>query len=116
MPAELIERVVFRAPATVADIRDDFAQDEIRFLFIDANHRHPWPTLDLLGALDYLAPGATVVLHDINLPVIHPEYSDWGAKHLFDSLAVEKEAAQDGEDNIGAIRIPGERDALRESC
>ena len=115
LPTALLERVTFRAPATVADLAGDFGVDEIVFLFIDASHAHPWPTLDLLGALDYLRPGATVVLHDINLPVIHPEFASWGVKHLFDSLTVEKEVAQDpSEPNIGSIRIPPAKEELRD--
>ena len=115
LPPALLDHVTFRAPATVADLTGDFEPEEILFLFIDASHSHPWPTLDLLGALDYLATGATVVLHDINLPVIHPEFAHWGVKHLFDSLTVEKEVADDvSEPNIGSIRIPTEKAELRD--
>jgi predicted O-methyltransferase YrrM len=115
LPAALLKRITFRAPTTVAQLAEDFDFDGIHFLFVDASHNHPWPTLDLLGALDRLAPGAMVVLHDINLPVIHPELTAWGVKHLFDALDVEKEVAQDVEvPNIGSFRIPAAKDALRE--
>jgi predicted O-methyltransferase YrrM len=115
LPPALLKHVTFRAPATVADLDRDFGVNEIRFLFVDGSHRHPWPTLDLLGALDYLAPAATVVLHDINLPLIHPKFADWGVKNLFDSLVVEKEVTDAGGDrNIGSIRIPPAKEELRE--
>jgi predicted O-methyltransferase YrrM len=115
LPRELLEHVIFRAPATVADFARDFDPGEIRLLFIDADHRHPWPTLDLLGALDYLAPGAVVILHDINLPLIHQEFQAWGVKRLFDALDVVKDIAEDPRrPNIGSVTIPGAKDTLRD--
>lgn len=35
--------------------------------FIDANHLHPWATLDLIALLPFLSAGAWVAMHDINL-------------------------------------------------
>ena len=37
------------------------------FVFIDANHTHPWATLDFLSVLPKLTPNAIVVLHDVFL-------------------------------------------------
>lgn len=111
---ELLKHITFRNPATAADVRKHYGNDEIKLMFIDASHRHPWPTLDLLATLDCLSPGAVVLLHDINLPVIHPEFPDWGAKHLFDDLKIEKDMPQDEEiPNIGSIRIPEDKEQLR---
>ena len=82
------------------------------FIFIDAHHGHPWPTLDLLCLLPYATPGAWVALHDINLPVIaEPSFGadyvlrDWPREPLIsDEVPVP---------NIGAIRLSdaGEHDA-----
>ena len=64
--------------------------------------------------LDCLAPGALVVLHDINLPLVDPKNPDWGAKHLFDDLDIEKSVPNDKElPNIGSIKIPRNKKALR---
>jgi hypothetical protein len=52
--------------------------------FIDANHAHPWPPLDLLHATAFAQPQSWMVLHDINLPAICPGHGS-GAKQLYDA-------------------------------
>jgi predicted O-methyltransferase YrrM len=117
LPPSLLMHIDFRNPAAAADLRDDFGPDELGLLFIDGNHQHPWPTLDLLTVLDCLSEGAVVVFDDINLPLLHPENEDWGAKYLFDSLNLEKELARadPGEEFpcMGSITIPGDKTILR---
>lgn len=115
LPPELLEHVTFRSPVTAADLRSLHGESGIEFLFIDADHRHPWPALDLLAAVDALKPGATVLLHDINLPVIHPQHPDWGAKRLFDGLDLEKDAAVNpyGPPNTGKIIVPADKGVLK---
>lgn len=114
---ELLDHIVFRNPAQAFNAAKDFPPDSIRFAFIDANHGHPWPTLDLLVLLDCLAAGATVVLHDINLPIIKPQSSVWGAKYLFDALGMFKQNVPDDSGrmpNIGSFVVPNEKTAFRE--
>jgi hypothetical protein len=67
----------------------------------------------LLAALPYLAPRATVVLHDINLPQIHPQFDEWGAQYLFDGLDVQKDVP-DGLTlpNIGSFVVPEDKKVL----
>jgi predicted O-methyltransferase YrrM len=115
LPADMRQHVLFHNPATSVDVRKHFRENEIAFMFLDANHRHPWPTLDLLATMEQLRPGGLVVIHDINLPLRRPEFPDWGAKHLFDGLDVEKRVAS-GEEipNIGTVTIPGGKDQLRD--
>lgn len=60
------------------------------FVFIDANHNHPWPALDTLMALGFAKPGSFIQHHDINLPRIKPELDSWGAVHLYDDWPGEK--------------------------
>lgn len=113
---ELMDHISFLTEKTCADISDRFEPGTVDFLFIDANHGHPFPALDLLVPLDRLAPGAIVVLDDINLPVIHPQFEDWGAHHLFYELQVEKvEGAfhQSGHAGMGLFRLPVDVDSLR---
>jgi predicted O-methyltransferase YrrM len=74
--------------------------------FIDANHSHPWPLLDLLHLTACAKPGSWVVLHDINLPVLKPQFQVWGAKWLFDAWPFEKVAGGAPRFNIGAVRLP----------
>jgi len=114
LPSELLEHVTFHAPATAADVRRHFGHDAIEFLFIDASHPHPWPTLDLLATLDCLRGGAVVVLHDINLPLVHPEFPEWGVKHLFDNLDGWKRLGPgDPVPNVGSITISKNKEELR---
>ena len=77
LPPELLRRVTFRAPATALDFPEHFVEDEIELMFLDADHSHPWPALDLLATLNYLKPGGVVILHDINLPLIRPDIPGW---------------------------------------
>ena len=83
------------------------------FAFIDANHLHPWATVDLLGLLPAMAPAAWVALHDIRLPFV-PGRTDTrghGPRHLFETWPGEKR--QGGtDDNIGAIRLPHNLDEV----
>lgn len=112
---DVAARVEFRNPAGAVDLPRLHEPDELRFVFIDASHSHPWPTLDLLAILPVVAPGASVLMHDINLPVIHPQFPDWGAKHVFDGLEVEKCGNPDDDPpNIGKIVIPDDKEGLRE--
>lgn len=79
-----------------------------------ANHRHPWPALDLMATLDSLRPAAKVVLHDINLPVRLPQFAAWGAKHLFDDLDFDKDYDPvDPIPNIRSVTVPKDEERLR---
>ncbi len=113
--AEAFGRITFRNPATAVDVHRELATDEVSFLFLDANHMHPHPTLDLLAALEPIRPGAEVFLHDVNLPLIHPQFAVWGAKWLYESLDVEKRLnPHDDSPNIGSFVMPADKAALRE--
>jgi predicted O-methyltransferase YrrM len=111
---DLLQHVVFRSPATALMVPMHHAQENLSLMFLDANHEHPWPTLDLLATLDCLAPGAEVVLHDINLP-LRSENTAWGVKHLFDAVDTQKEVdSVDPLPNIGSLTIPADKDAFRD--
>ena len=112
---EMLEHVTFRNPATSLNVKEDFGRDALEFLFVDANHSHPWPTLDLLTTLDCLRVGAEVVLHDINLPLRPGDFPAWGVKYLYDAVDAEKEAdSGDPLSNIGSIRVPADKDQFRD--
>jgi predicted O-methyltransferase YrrM len=110
--ARLIRRDVRKA---AIDAGRELAGAGIRLAFVDADHRHPMPTADLLALLPALAPGAWVVLHDIDLPAAAARYErahgvdvDWkqhGAQWLFEAWPFEK-ITPGAHPNIGAIRIP----------
>jgi predicted O-methyltransferase YrrM len=110
---ELLGHVTFRSPVTAAAVADDLGADAVDLMFIDANHSHPWPALDLLATLDSLRSGAEVILHDINLPARQPNVPGWGAKHVFDGLDVKKQVYdEDAIPNIGSIWIPDDKEEM----
>lgn len=110
----VLAQISFRN-GSAATLTADHGVDSVDFLFLDANHKHPMPAIDLLAAIDSLRPGAEVVLHDINLPQIAPAFADWGAKHVFDGLDLEKRADPDSElPNIGSVFVPDDKDDLRD--
>jgi predicted O-methyltransferase YrrM len=116
IPADLLAHITFRAPAIAADVRKHHGLNEVAFLFLDANHQHPWPTLDLLAVLDYLGSGAIVILHDINLPLRLPDTeAHWGVKYLFDDSNVDKATSREKLlPNVGRITIPDDKVAFRD--
>jgi predicted O-methyltransferase YrrM len=116
LPDDLVKRISFRSPAMAPDLAVDHGANAIGFLFLDASHKHPWPTLDLLAVLDQLRSGAEVVLHDVNLPLHNPQHQLWGAKYLFDGLDVVKQLAPEDDDvpNIGSCFVPADKQQLRD--
>ena len=103
---------------TAIDAERTFRNAPLQLVFIDADHRHPFPTLDMFTILPALAPGAWILLHDVNLPAFADEYEartgekvEWhhhGAKNLFDHWPYQKLKGLGGASNIGAVRIPQE--------
>ena len=84
----------------------------IDLTFIDANHYHPWPLLDLLHLTVAARPWSWVVLHDINLPAVSPAFQAWGAKWLFEAWPLAKVTGGGADANIGAVQLPGDPRAL----
>ena len=89
-----------------------FAPGSVDLTFIDANHFHPWPLLDLLHLTVSARFGSWVVLHDINLPAIAPGCGASGVKLLFDEWPFEKLSGGGDGNNIGAVKLPVDRNRL----
>lgn len=79
--------------------------------FIDANHYHPWPVLDLLHVSVLARRGSWVILHDIDLPRVAPQFAAWGATHLYDAWPFDKHRGGEN-DNVGSVRLPDDLSAL----
>ena len=87
---------------------------ELQLVFIDADHQHPRPTLDLICVSRFVRPGGWVILHDIELGSLGGKMSaagialehgaPSGAQWLFEAWPFEKISGG----NIGAIRLPFE--------
>src|SRR5262245_20833329 len=85
------------------------------FVFIDAHHGHPWPTLDALCILPFTRPGSWVAFHDVNLPLLG-DYPWFGAVYVVRDWPLEVVIGAEGQiPNIGAIRLSdaGEADTAR---
>ncbi|EGJ51983.1 class I SAM-dependent methyltransferase [Desulfocurvibacter africanus] len=103
------DRLQFHTGKCSFDLGDALQGRSIDFLFIDANHTHPWATIDTILALPFLSPNATVIYHDINLhhrggpTKVH----DKGPHNLFYHLPAAQKTVI-GEfpyPNIGSLRI-----------
>jgi predicted O-methyltransferase YrrM len=85
---------------------------ELQMVFIDADHQHPRPTLDLIRVAQFVRPRGWVVVHDIELgslgqrmdaagtPLEHG--APFGAQWLFEAWPFGKVSGG----NIGALRLP----------
>ncbi|MCE9520246.1 MAG: class I SAM-dependent methyltransferase [Verrucomicrobia bacterium] len=80
--------------------------------FIDGNHQHPWPLIDVLNILPLMRPGAWLIFHDTDLPAIATQLGvpqRYGAQWLFESWPGHKLSS----DNIGAVALPQDLRTLR---
>ena len=99
-------------------VREIASPGEVGLAFIDADHRHPWPLLDVLRLAPYLENGAWILLHDIQLGTYGQAERDagkaleagtpYGAEWLFDRWPFRKIRSF----HIGAIELPPRKDAL----
>jgi len=99
-------------------IRELAGRDELAFVFIDADHQHPWPVLDLLRVVPSVRNGGWVLLHDIQLgtmgvtarekgePLAHG--APFGAEWLFDLWPFRKITGG----NIGALQLPSNKSEI----
>jgi hypothetical protein len=106
------------APADSEAIKEFAVRGELQLVFIDANHQHPQPLLDLLRAAPYVRSGGWIVLHDIKLGTlgrasIESDHNvrrgaSFGAEWLFGYWPFRKIAGG----NIGAVQIPVQKTAI----
>lgn len=99
-------------------VRELAARDEFGLAFIDADHRHPWPLLDVLRLAPYVKGGGWILLHDIQLGTYGKEQraagqsleggTPFGAEWLFDRWPFRKIRSF----HIGAIELPLRKEAL----
>jgi predicted O-methyltransferase YrrM len=93
-------------------------RDEFGLAFIDADHRHPWPLLDVLRLAPSIHGGGWILLHDIQLGTYGRERraagqsqeseTPYGAEWLFDRWPFRKIRSF----HIGAIELPPRKAAL----
>jgi predicted O-methyltransferase YrrM len=115
---ELAPMIRLHLPHDSSIVSELAERDELEIVFIDANHRHPMPLLDLLRLAPYMKPGGWILLHDTRLGTMGREASKdaqpsrwvtpYGAEWLFDYWPFRKISGG----NIGAIQLPNDKSAL----
>jgi predicted O-methyltransferase YrrM len=115
---ELASMIRLHIPHDATVVRELAEPEELEIAFIDADHQHPLPLLDLLRLAPYIRRGGWILLHDIRLASKARKAKDtdqtlrWGAAEgaelLFESWPFRKISGG----NIGAVQIPHERSAL----
>ena len=84
---------------TSADL--DLTIGSVNMCFIDANHQHPWPTLDTLLLWPLIAEDGVVIHHDLRLYQKAQGAAGVGPKHLFDQFpTVSKTVIADRDRNM----------------
>jgi predicted O-methyltransferase YrrM len=99
-------------------VRDLATPGEFGLAFIDADHRHPWPLLDVLRLAPYIQRGGWILLHDIQLGTYGEAErhagkqleggTPFGAEWLFERWPFRKIRSF----HIGAVELPPRKDAL----
>lgn len=94
------------------------SRGEFGLAFIDADHRHPWPLLDVLRLAPYIETGGWILLHDIQLGTYGKAEREagkqleggtpYGAEWLFDRWPFRKIRSF----HIGAIELPANKESL----
>ena len=113
MVPALLKQWKLNVRSTALDVPHEKPAQTKSLYFIDANHSHPWPALDLIALLPGLQAGDAVVLHDVNLPTItEGKFPDYGAQWLFDDWLGERSRPEVAMPNIGALIIPENKNVI----
>ncbi len=107
---ELADRVAIHTLGDSSLAASFFDPQGLSFAFVDGNHQHPWPLIDLLHLLPLMHPGGWIVLDDINLPDFYPgPAARYGPRYLFEAWP----AARLSGLNVGAVQVPADPESLR---
>jgi hypothetical protein len=114
----LTAMVRLHIPHDSSFVRELAKPNELELVFIDANHQHPRPLLDLVRLAPYVKSGGWIVLHDIQLGTIGrkaveagrspPLGAPAGAELLFNEWPFRKISGG----NIGAVEVPADKSTL----
>src|ERR1043166_2128935 len=111
------DAVRVHVPADSGTVGEFAGRDELEFAFVDADHQHPRPLLDLVRLAPFLRSGAWVVFHDVRLGTHTAEKGDleslaygapFGAEWVFQHWAFHKISGG----NIRAVQIPADKSEM----
>ena len=80
---EFASMIRVHAPKDARFVSQIAEPNELELAFIDADHRHPLPLLDLLQLAPCMRPGSWVLLHDTRLGTLTRQEIDAGCKPMF---------------------------------
>jgi len=115
---ELASMIRVHIPYDSAVISKLAGRDELQIVFIDADHRHPLPLLDLLRVAPYIARGGWIVLHDIQLgtsgrqAIEAGQILSWGAAYGAEWLFGYWPFVKISGGNIGVVQLPNDNSEL----
>lgn len=83
--------------------------------FIDANHQHPWPGLDMMCVWPYMTGPRIMVHHDLQLFLKQDVVYGIGPKFLYDQFPDDRRIKSEAENgNIFAVDLDMSRDAFED--
>lgn len=78
---------------------------KLDLIFIDANHMHPWPTIDTLMLMPLTNPNVVIAHHDIDLHNKSGYEHGIGPFNVFDEFPQPKSISDCKQRNIGAFQL-----------
>jgi predicted O-methyltransferase YrrM len=115
---DLVSRVRIHAGRESDFVSQIASRGEFGLAFIDADHRHPWPLLDVLRLAPYIETGGWILLHDIQLGTYGKAEREagrqleggtpYGAEWLFERWPFRKIRSF----HIGAVELPANKKNL----
>ena len=115
---EFASMIRVHAPKDARFVSQIAEPNELELAFIDADHRHPLPLLDLLQLASCMRPASWVLLHDTQLGTLTRQALDAGCEHMFgpaygaEWLFAHWPFRKISGGNIGAVQLPVEKGAL----
>lgn len=76
-----VELVKFKTAPDVHQIAGSF-----EMAFVDANHQHPWPAIDMMSLYPRMTGPRIMIHHDLRLFMIQDKVLGIGPKYLFDQF------------------------------
>lgn len=106
LPERNFEHTVYLGDVVAAHLEDICKDGKIDFLILDTMHVLPGEVLDFIACFPYLTEDAVVVLHDIMISTLLPNYSEGIAtKLLFDTVSGNKYYMKTNEHPNGLANI-----------
>jgi predicted O-methyltransferase YrrM len=115
---EFASMIRVHAPQDARFVSQIAEPNELELAFIDADHRHPLPLLDLLQLAPCMRPASWVLLHDIRLGTLTRQALDAGCKPMFapaygaEWLFAHWPFPKISGGTIGVVQLPMEKGAL----